>query len=84
LTPTKASTSSASANARSSTFDRFTQQNLAANKPFLDFLERFAKAKNATPAQVSLAWLLAQKPWILAISGTRDPDHLRENLQTVR
>lgn len=61
-------------------FDRFSQKNLEANRPFLDVLERFAKEKRATPAQLALAWLLAQKPWIVPIPGTRNPDHLRENL----
>lgn len=65
-------------------FDRFSQQNMEANKPILDFLERFAKEKNATPAQISLAWLLAQKPWIVPIPGTRNPAHLQENLQALQ
>ncbi|MDP3859528.1 MAG: aldo/keto reductase [Stagnimonas sp.] len=62
-------------------FDRFTAENLAANQPILDVLARFATQKNATLAQISLAWLLAQKPWIVPIPGTRNADHLQENLQ---
>jgi aryl-alcohol dehydrogenase-like predicted oxidoreductase len=64
-------------------FDRFRPENLAANRPIIDLLARVAKEKNATPAQVALAWLLAQKPWIVPIPGTRNPDHLRENLRAV-
>ena len=52
-------------------FDRFSPENLAANKPVVDLLKRFAEKKNTTPAQLALAWLLAQKPWIVPIPGTR-------------
>jgi len=61
-------------------FARFSPENLAANKPVVDLLRRFAAKKNATPAQFALAWLLAQKPWIVPIPGTRNLDHLNENL----
>ena len=61
-------------------FERFTPANLAANKPLVDLVRRFAQKKKATPAQVALAWLLAQKPWIVPIPGTRNLDHLEENL----
>jgi aryl-alcohol dehydrogenase-like predicted oxidoreductase len=64
-------------------FERFTPENLAANKPLLDLLNQFAARKNATPAQVSLAWLLAQKPWIVPIPGTRNLDHLIENTSAI-
>jgi len=64
-------------------FDRFSPGNMAANQPFLDLLERVAQQKNATPAQVSLAWLLAQKPFIVPIPGTRNLDHLGENLGAI-
>jgi aryl-alcohol dehydrogenase-like predicted oxidoreductase len=64
-------------------FDRFSPENLAANTPIIDFLKAFAKRKGATPAQISLAWLLAQKPWIVPIPGTRRLDHLEENLASV-
>jgi len=62
-------------------FDRFLPGNLRANRPLVDWLKRFAVAKNATPSQIALAWLLAQKPWIVPIPGTRNMDHLDENLQ---
>jgi aryl-alcohol dehydrogenase-like predicted oxidoreductase len=64
-------------------FDRFSPENLAANTPIVDLLKRFAEKENATPAQVALAWLLAQKPWIVPIPGTRNIDHLEENLGAI-
>ena len=64
-------------------FDRFTPENIAANMPIIEFLKRFAEKKNATPAQISLAWLLAQKPFIVPIPGTRNINHLHENLQAI-
>jgi aryl-alcohol dehydrogenase-like predicted oxidoreductase len=63
-----------------SRFPRFTQAGIAANKPFVDLLQRHAQAKGATPAQIALAWLLAQRPFIVPIPGTRNTDHLHENL----
>ena len=64
-------------------FDRFTPENLAANMPVVDLLRRFAEKKNATPSQIALAWLMAQKPWIVSIPGTRNIDHLNENLGAI-
>ena len=61
-------------------FDRFSPDNLSANRPVVDVLKRFADNKNTTPAQLALAWLLAQRPWIVPIPGTRNSDHLVENL----
>lgn len=61
-------------------FDRFTPENLAANLPVIELLKEFAAKKNATPAQISLAWLLAQKQFIVPIPGTRSVTHLQENL----
>jgi len=66
-----------------SEFERFSPENLAANMPVVDLLRRFAEKKNATPAQIALAWLLAQKPWIVPIPGTRNTDHLNENLGAI-
>ena len=66
-----------------SEFERFTPENLAANMPVVDLLRRFAEKKNATPAQIALAWLLAQTPWIVPIPGTRNIDHLEENLGAI-
>jgi aryl-alcohol dehydrogenase-like predicted oxidoreductase len=62
-----------------SAFPCFSPENIAANMPIIDFLRRFAEKTNATPAQISLAWLLAQKPFIVPIPGTRNIDHLHEN-----
>ena len=62
------------------TFPRWTPENLRANQPFVDLLTRWAKAKNATPAQIALVWLLAQKPFIVPIPGTRNIEHLNENM----
>lgn len=59
---------------------RFTPDAIAANQAFVDLLERIARTKQATPAQVALAWLLAQKPWIVPIPGTTKRDRLRENI----
>ena len=64
-------------------FDRFSPENIAANMPILDLLKRFAEKKNATPSQIALAWLVAQKPFIVSIPGTRNMDHLNENLGAI-
>jgi aryl-alcohol dehydrogenase-like predicted oxidoreductase len=64
-------------------FDRFSPENLAANRPVIDLLKRIAERKNATPAQIALAWLLAQKPFIVPIPGTRNIEHLNENLGAI-
>lgn len=66
-----------------SKFPRMSPENLAKNAPFVALLERVAADKGATPAQIALAWLLAQKPWIVPIPGTRRIDHLEENLGAV-
>jgi aryl-alcohol dehydrogenase-like predicted oxidoreductase len=59
---------------------RFTAQALKANQGFVDLLTRVAAARQATPAQVALAWLLAQRPWIVPIPGTTKLHRLEENL----
>jgi aryl-alcohol dehydrogenase-like predicted oxidoreductase len=66
-----------------SAFPRFSPENIAANKPIVDLLKRIGEEKNATSAQISLAWLLAQKPWIVSIPGTRKINHLNENLGAI-
>lgn len=65
-------------------FPRFSPENLAANFPVVELLRQWAQKKEATPGQVALAWLLAQKSWIVPIPGTRRRDHLDENLGAVR
>jgi aryl-alcohol dehydrogenase-like predicted oxidoreductase len=62
---------------------RFTAENRKANQVLVDLLERFAKQKKVTPAQVALAWLLAQKPWIVPIPGTTKLARLDENIRAV-
>ncbi len=59
---------------------RFTAENRKANLAFVDWLTKFAERKGATPAQIALAWLLAQKPWIVPIPGTTKLHRLEENL----
>src|SRR4030095_13630756 len=59
---------------------RFTPENRQANLAFVDWLTTFAERKKATPAQIALAWLLAQKPWIVPIPGTTKRHRLEENL----
>lgn len=61
-------------------FDRFSPENLMANMPIVDLLNRFAATKNATASQIALAWLMAQKPFIVSIAGTRNINHLENNL----
>jgi aryl-alcohol dehydrogenase-like predicted oxidoreductase len=59
---------------------RFTPEALAANQVLVDLLKRVAERKKATPAQIALAWLLAQKPWIVPIPGTTKLNRLEENI----
>ena len=63
-----------------STLPRFTPEALKANQALIDLLGSIAKRKNATPAQIALAWLLAQKPWIAPIPGTTKLNRLEENI----
>jgi aryl-alcohol dehydrogenase-like predicted oxidoreductase len=65
------------------TVPRFTTENRKANKAFLDLLGQVAMRKNATPAQIALAWLLARKPWIVPIPGTTKLHRLQENLGAI-
>ncbi|MBF2708477.1 aldo/keto reductase [Flavobacterium soyangense] len=59
---------------------RFSEQNRKANQVLVDLLKVIAKDKNATPAQIALGWLLAQKPWIVPIPGTTKSHRLTENI----
>lgn len=65
------------------TLPRFTPEAMKANRSFVDLLGAIAKRKNATPAQIALAWLLAQKPWIVPIPGTTKLSRLEENIGAV-
>ena len=62
---------------------RFTPEARQANKSLVDLLGRIAESKKATPAQIALAWLLAQKPWIVPIPGTTKPERMEENIGSV-
>jgi len=61
-------------------FPRFTPEAMEANQPFIDLLGRIARRHEATSAQIALAWLLAQKPFIVPIPGTRKLHRLEENM----
>lgn len=62
------------------TFPRFTPEALKANFAIVDFLRAMAARKNASPAQIALAWLLAQRPWVVPIPGATTMEHLDDNL----
>lgn len=64
------------------TVPRFTAEARKANQALVDLMEKVAKQKNATPAQIALAWLLAKKPWIVPIPGTTKLNRLEENLSS--
>jgi aryl-alcohol dehydrogenase-like predicted oxidoreductase len=66
-----------------SSVPRFEPEARKANRVLVDLLGRIAERKRATPAQIALAWLLAQKPWIVPIPGTRKPARLDENIGAV-
>ena len=64
-----------------STLPRFTPEARKANRPVVDLLEEIGRQKRATPAQIALAWLLAQKPWVVPIPGTTKLHRLEENIE---
>ena len=66
------------------TFPRFTPEALKANRALVDLIQSFAAKKNATAAQIALAWLLAQKPWIVPIPGTTKLERVEENIGAAR
>jgi aryl-alcohol dehydrogenase-like predicted oxidoreductase len=66
-----------------STLPRFTPENRKANQALVDLLDKIAQRKQATPAQIALAWLLAQRPWIVPIPGTTKVRRLEENIGAV-
>ncbi len=67
-----------------SAIPRFSVEARAANQVLVDLLTQIAVSKSVTPAKIALAWLLAQKPWIVPIPGTTKPDRLKENLGAVK
>lgn len=58
---------------------QFAPEAVKQNKDLLDLLQKMAEAKNSTPGQISLAWMLCKKPYIVPIPGTRKPERLKEN-----
>lgn len=60
---------------------RFNKDNMMANQPLLDLIHQFATTKHATPAQISLAWMLHKKDFIVPIPGSRNPERMVENLR---
>ena len=78
-----ASTTFDSATDLRANFPRFTPAALRANLPVIDVLRAFAAQRNATPVQVALAWLLAQKPWIVPIPGMDKIAYIDDNLKSI-
>jgi aryl-alcohol dehydrogenase-like predicted oxidoreductase len=66
------------------TVPRFSPENRAANQALVELIGNFAKQKKATPAQIALAWVLAQRPWMVPIPGTTKLHRLEENLVSVQ
>jgi aryl-alcohol dehydrogenase-like predicted oxidoreductase len=64
-------------------FPRFTQEAMKANMPVVEMLRSFAQKKNANPVQIALAWLLAQKPWIVPIPGMDKLEYIDDNLKSI-
>jgi aryl-alcohol dehydrogenase-like predicted oxidoreductase len=62
---------------------RFTPEALKANQTLIDLLAKIAARKKATPAQIAVAWVLTQKPWIVPIPGTTKLERLKENIGAV-
>ena len=80
LTGTIDETTTFAANDFRTTLPRFAQENRKANLAFVDFIKNIAERKKSTPAQIALAWLLAQKPWMVPIPGTTKLHRLEENI----
>lgn len=64
-------------------FPRFTPEAIKANMPLIDMLKNMASKKNATPVQIALSWLLAQKPWIVPIPGMDKVTYINDNLKSL-
>jgi aryl-alcohol dehydrogenase-like predicted oxidoreductase len=80
LTGTIDETTTFGSNDNRNSLPRFTPQARKANRPVIDLLERLGDEKGATPAQIALGWLLAQRPWIVPIPGTTKLNRLEENI----
>lgn len=66
-----------------SIYPRFTPEALQANQKLVDYIESLAEGKGCTAAQIALAWVMAQQPWIVPIPGTRRKERMLENVQSV-
>lgn len=64
-------------------FPRFTPEAMKANMPVVEMLRKVAAKKNATPVQIALAWLLAQKPWIVPIPGMDKVEYIDDNIKSI-
>lgn len=64
-------------------FPRFSAENMAANQPIVDAIQAMANKKQVTPSHIAIAWILAQKPWIVPIPGTTKLFRLKDNLKSV-
>jgi aryl-alcohol dehydrogenase-like predicted oxidoreductase len=62
---------------------RFSPENLVLNLPLVEVVKKWAERKSATPAQIALAWVMAQRPWIVPIPGTTNMEHMRQNVDAV-
>jgi aryl-alcohol dehydrogenase-like predicted oxidoreductase len=80
LTGTISKDTTFAANDFRSILPRFSAENLDANQVIAEFVKRIASERNTTPARIALAWLLAQKPWIVPIPGTKKLSRLEENI----
>ncbi len=67
-----------------STIPRFSPEAIKANMKLIDLLKEIGKEKDATPAQLALAWLIARKPWIVPIPGSRKIERLDENIGSLQ
>lgn len=65
------------------TESRFSPENLPHNLALVDVVKKWAERKSAAPAQIALAWLMAQKPWIVTIPGTTHKEHMLQNIGAV-
>ncbi|RZJ91045.1 MAG: aldo/keto reductase [Chryseobacterium sp.] len=66
------------------TFPRFSPMVMQNNQPIIELLRKFGAKRDATPAQIALAWFMAQKTWIVPIPGTTNPAHLKENIGALK
>lgn len=63
---------------------RFRKESMEANQVLVDLVKKLAEQKRATPAQIALAWVMAQKPWIVPIPGSRKLSRIQENIKVIQ